>query len=260
MAVRARGRSARRPVPPPPDAARRSCRHLPRGDRPSARRRRVAMGGESAHQRLFVAAAELLRLAVGHPRSAPRHRRHPRRRRRQSAPAPLPGPRRRSTSASSSPSAIARRHTHGARGNPPHLVSRHRAIDLAARPLDRPPHALIAPPRSRPRRHLVEQIDALAAASLSPFPSWPAAPRTSRDWVRLVEVNMIGGIPPATREVLQRVAIIGTAFDTDGFAAMSGSRTNRRLRPPRRGPRRHSSNAPPRLPVPPRPGPRRAAQ
>ena len=33
---------------------------------------------------------------------------------------------------------------------------------------------------------------------------------------------MIGGIPPATREVLQRVAIIGTTFDTDGFVALSG--------------------------------------
>ena len=33
---------------------------------------------------------------------------------------------------------------------------------------------------------------------------------------------MIGGIAPATREVLQRVAVVGSSFDTDEFVALSG--------------------------------------
>ncbi len=42
------------------------------------------------------------------------------------------------------------------------------------------------------------------------------------DWVRYVDVNTIGGIAPTTREVLQRVAVVGMAFDTDEFVALSG--------------------------------------
>ncbi len=103
------------------------------------------------------------------------------------------------------------------------LVSRHHAIDLQLAPLDRAATtALIARHVPDPDDTLVDQIDALAAGI--PFVVSELARRAAHepDWVRLVEVNMIGGIPPATREVLQRVAIIGTTFDTDGFAAMSG--------------------------------------
>ena len=37
-----------------------------------------------------------------------------------------------------------------------------------------------------------------------------------------LDANMIGGIDPATREVLQRVAVVGSTFDTDEFVALSG--------------------------------------
>jgi DNA-binding SARP family transcriptional activator len=103
------------------------------------------------------------------------------------------------------------------------LLSRHQAIDLQLGPLDREATtALIARQMPNPDDPLVEQIDAIAAGV--PFAVSELARRAvhEADWVRLVEVNMIGGLPPSTREVLQRVAIIGTTFDTDGFAAMSG--------------------------------------
>jgi DNA-binding SARP family transcriptional activator len=103
------------------------------------------------------------------------------------------------------------------------LVSRHHAIDLQLAPLDRAATtALIERHIPNADDALVEQIDALAAGN--PFAVSEMARRAARepDWVRLVEVNVISGIPPATREVLQRVAVIGTTFDTDGFEALSG--------------------------------------
>jgi DNA-binding SARP family transcriptional activator len=179
--------------------------------------------GETGHQRLFVAAAELLRLAAAthgvllviddmhdaddaslrllhylarasvdqHVVIAVGHRPPPH-----------------------TPTLAETRHS---------LVSRHHAIDLQLAPLDRAAtSALIARHVPNPDDSLVEQIHALAAGV--PFAVSELARRAAHepDWVRLVDVDMIGGIPPATREVLQRVAIIGTTFDTDGFAAMSG--------------------------------------
>jgi predicted ATPase len=40
--------------------------------------------------------------------------------------------------------------------------------------------------------------------------------------VNFVDVNTIGGLAPSTREVLQRVAVVGLVFDTDEFVALSG--------------------------------------
>ena len=40
--------------------------------------------------------------------------------------------------------------------------------------------------------------------------------------MQALDANMIGGIAPATREVLQRVAVVGSSFDTDEFVALSG--------------------------------------
>ena len=36
-----------------------------------------------------------------------------------------------------------------------------------------------------------------------------------------LDAYIVGGIPPATREVLQRVAVLGTTFDTDEFVTLS---------------------------------------
>ena len=52
------------------------------------------------------------------------------------------------------------------------------------------------------------------------------------------DANMIGGIAPATREVLQRVAVVGSSFDTDEFVALSGlPRTRRSTTSTTRSPR-----------------------
>ena len=42
------------------------------------------------------------------------------------------------------------------------------------------------------------------------------------EWVQALDANMVTGIEPATREVLQRVAIAGASFDTDEFVALAG--------------------------------------
>ena len=67
LAVRPGAGGVRRPLPRAPGAARRAGRRLRRRARPRAVRPEITWSGETAHQRLFVAAAELLRLAAaGH--------------------------------------------------------------------------------------------------------------------------------------------------------------------------------------------------
>lgn len=41
-------------------------------------------------------------------------------------------------------------------------------------------------------------------------------------WTMALDVNLVAGVDPATRTALQRVAVIGTVFDTDEFVALSG--------------------------------------
>src|SRR5690606_10193379 len=40
-------------------------------------------------------------------------------------------------------------------------------------------------------------------------------------WTMALDVNLVAGVDPATRTALQRVAVIGTVFDTDEFVALS---------------------------------------
>ena len=109
VAVRAGGRGARRPVPAPPDAARRPRRPPPRGDRPGPRRRR----GLVDRRELAPAAVRRRGRAgppgVGHERPAAHHRRRPRRRRRQPASRCTTSPARRTTSGCASCSPTGRR-------------------------------------------------------------------------------------------------------------------------------------------------------
>jgi DNA-binding SARP family transcriptional activator/tetratricopeptide (TPR) repeat protein len=103
------------------------------------------------------------------------------------------------------------------------LLSRHAATELELRPLDRAGiAALVATRIEEPDDELVDRITALSRGI--PFAVGELARRASDepDWVRFVDVNTIGGIAPATREVLQRVAVVGLAFDTDQFVALSG--------------------------------------
>ena len=70
----------------------------------------------------------------------------------------------------------------------------------------------------------MEQIAALGRGL--PFAVNELARRAANEprWVHGLDANMIGGIAPATREVLQRVAVVGSSFDTDEFVALSGMR------------------------------------
>lgn len=79
------------------------------------------------------------------------------------------------------------------------------------------------------RRHLpdpsdevVERITALGRGI--PFALHELARRAAHEprWVQGLDAGMVGGLPPATREVLQRVAVVGATFDTDEFVALSG--------------------------------------
>ena len=103
------------------------------------------------------------------------------------------------------------------------LLARQAATELELRPLD--PDGVLALVRTRiddPSPELVERVTALSGGV--PFAVDELARRAAHepDWVRFVDVNTIGGLAPATREVLQRVAVVGLAFDTDHFVALSG--------------------------------------
>jgi DNA-binding SARP family transcriptional activator/tetratricopeptide (TPR) repeat protein len=103
------------------------------------------------------------------------------------------------------------------------LLSRHAATELELRPLERDAiEALIATRIHQPDADVVERISVLSGGL--PFAVDELARRAGeeQDWVRFVDVHTIGGIPPATREVLQRVAVVGFQFDTDQFVALSG--------------------------------------
>ncbi len=103
------------------------------------------------------------------------------------------------------------------------LIDRHGATELELGPLgDSDIATLVGRHIAEPAPELVEQIAALGRGI--PFAVNELARRAANEprWVQALDANMIGGIAPATREVLQRVAIVGSSFDTDEFVALSG--------------------------------------
>jgi DNA-binding SARP family transcriptional activator/tetratricopeptide (TPR) repeat protein len=105
------------------------------------------------------------------------------------------------------------------------LIGRHGATELELGPLDEAHVAvLVGRHVAEPQPELVEQIAALGRGS--PFAVNELARRAANEprWVHGLDANMIGGIAPSTREVLQRVAVVGSSFDTDEFVALSGMR------------------------------------
>ena len=103
------------------------------------------------------------------------------------------------------------------------LIERHRATEVPLGPLDDDETAVLV------RRHVAEptaeQIEQIAALGRGiPFAVNELARRIANEpsWVQTLDANMIGGIAPATREVLQRVAVVGASFDTDEFVALAG--------------------------------------
>jgi len=102
------------------------------------------------------------------------------------------------------------------------LIGRHGATELELGPLDDQQVAvLVSRHVTEPTSELVDQIAALGRGL--PFAVNELARRAANEprWVHGLDANMIGGIAPATREVLQRVAVVGSSFDTDEFVALS---------------------------------------
>ena len=102
------------------------------------------------------------------------------------------------------------------------LVTRHGVLDLELAPLTRDQVAeIVARFIPDAAAEVVDQITTLSGGV--PFAVAELARRAAQEpeWVSRVDVNAIGGIPPATREILQRVAVLGLTFDTDDFLASS---------------------------------------
>ncbi|MFL5911733.1 MAG: ATP-binding protein [Gaiellaceae bacterium] len=105
------------------------------------------------------------------------------------------------------------------------LIARHGAAELELAPLDKADvAALIRRHVAHPETELVDQIIAFSAGL--PFAVNELARRAGNDrrWVQRLDADAIGGIAPGTRAVLQRVAVVGSSFDTDEFVALSGLR------------------------------------
>jgi len=103
------------------------------------------------------------------------------------------------------------------------LLERHGAAEIELGPLGPADvAALVQRIVARPTPELLEQITALGRGI--PFAVSELARRAAGEPKRLpaLDVAMIRGVPTATREVLQRVAVLGISFDTDEFVALSG--------------------------------------
>jgi DNA-binding SARP family transcriptional activator/tetratricopeptide (TPR) repeat protein len=103
------------------------------------------------------------------------------------------------------------------------LLDRHRAVELVLGPLGAADvAALVARHIPEPGPEQVERIAALGGGI--PFAVIELARRAASEPNRMppLDANVISGILPATCEVLQRVAVVGSSFDTDEFVALSG--------------------------------------
>ena len=113
------------------------------------------------------------------------------------------------------------------------LIDRYGAAELRLGPLgDRDAAALIRRYVAEPPAELVELVTTLGRgvpflvtelarrAVLTPAagPGSAAGP----DWGQALQASMFARLRPTTREVLQRVAVAGASFDTDEFSALSG--------------------------------------
>ena len=117
------------------------------------------------------------------------------------------------------------------------LIDRHGATELELGPLDDDDTAaLVRRHVAEPDAELVEQIVALSRGI--PFAVNELARRAANEpqWVQALDANMIGGIAPATREVLQRVAVVGLVVRHRRVRRAVRAARGRGVRPPRRTP------------------------
>ncbi len=113
------------------------------------------------------------------------------------------------------------------------LIDRYGAAELRLGPLaDRDAAALVRRYVTEPPPELVRLVTTLGrgvpflvtelARRAVPMTGGTPDPATGRDWAGALQASMFARLRPATREVLQRVAVAGSSFDTDEFVALSG--------------------------------------
>ena len=107
------------------------------------------------------------------------------------------------------------------------LIDRYGAAELRLGPLaDRDAAALVRRYVAEPPAELVRLVTTLGRGV--PFLVTELARRAEPmagagpDWAPALQASMFARLRPATREVLQRVAVAGASFDTDEFVALSG--------------------------------------
>ena len=212
VALLAGPRGAERVVPPAPRPPRRAGGRLPGRDRARAGGRDLGWTGESSHQRLFVAAAELMRVAAAGPGCCSRRR--PAGRRRgvvAAAPLPLPVRRRRAGRAGAGPSGPAPSRVHDLLAG---AVARG-----GGQVIDLPPLAPAATRRLLADRFpeldelAVDEIATRVRACPSPCSRWrgPGSPAGVRAAV----------LPGAALETFRRVALLGMTFTTDELLGLA---------------------------------------
>ena len=103
------------------------------------------------------------------------------------------------------------------------LLGRHRASEIVAGPLA-PDQIDVLVRRVAPDApdDVLRSIEAFSGGS--PFAVTELARRATMQpgWMIPLDADILGGVEAATREALQRVAVVGGAFDTDEFVAVSG--------------------------------------
>jgi DNA-binding SARP family transcriptional activator/tetratricopeptide (TPR) repeat protein len=107
------------------------------------------------------------------------------------------------------------------------LIDRYGAAEVRLGPLaDRDAAALVRRYVTEPPAELVRLVTTLSRGV--PFLVTELARRAEPmagagpDWAPALQASMFARLRPATREVLQRVAVAGSSFDTDEFVALSG--------------------------------------
>ena len=217
--------------------------------------RQVSWSGESAHQRLFVAAAELLRLGRRRPRPAAGRRRRARGRRGITATAPLPRTLRRHRPGAAGAGAPA--HPQPGAGGGPRPAWSHEAsgpASTSARSPSRRTRRLLAerfPDLDEPTQHHIWAVSGGLPFTALELGAAAAAGR---------EPATISSVPPDALRALQRAALLGLSFTTDEFLAVAGVGEARGLPAPRDRARPPGGRVVrDRLPVPPRLGARGGA-
>ena len=113
------------------------------------------------------------------------------------------------------------------------LIDRYGAAELRLGPLaDHDAAALVRRFVAEPPVELVRLVTTLgrgvpflvAELARRAVPTAGAGPNSADgpDWASALRASMFAPLRPATREVLQRVAVAGSSFDTDEFVALSG--------------------------------------